>query len=188
MYQWSRGTSRQRLDSSSGFDRLQENLARLGPAAQRLVRRSNRHCPRYDERMGLTTQVLTVRPSRTSTRKARVKFLVDSGAVYSLVPGVTLRKLGLRPYREVTFLLADGTTVTRKVGDAYFEIDGGLGPAPVIFGEEGDEPLLGATTLESLGLILDPFKRRLIPMRMVLACLGKSFRFQKQKAGAEGGI
>ena len=38
-----------------------------------------------------------------------------------------------------------------------------------IFGEEGDEPLLGATTLGSLGLVLDPFKRRLIPMRMVLA-------------------
>jgi predicted aspartyl protease len=74
-----------------------------------------------------------------------------------------------RPYREVTFSLADGTTVTRKVGDAYFEINGDLGPAPVIFGEKGDEPLLGATTLESLGLVLDPFKRRLIPMRMVLA-------------------
>jgi len=69
----------------------------------------------------------------------------------------------------VTFSLADGTTVTRKVGDAYFEIDGHLGPAPVIFGEAGDEPLLGATTLESLGLVFDPFKRRLIPMRMVLA-------------------
>ena len=45
----------------------------------------------------------------------------------------------------------------------------GRGGAPVIFGEPGDEPLLGATTLESLGLVLDPFKRRLIPMRMMLA-------------------
>ena len=96
-------------------------------------------------------------------------FLVDSGAVYSLVPGRTLRTLGLRPYRKVAFSLADGTTLTRQLGDAYFEIDGSLGPAQVIFGEEGDEPLLGATTLESLGLVLHPFKRRLIPMRMVLA-------------------
>jgi hypothetical protein len=38
-----------------------------------------------------------------------------------------------------------------------------------ISGEQGDEPLLGATTLESIGLVLDPFKRRLIPMRMMLA-------------------
>ena len=55
------------------------------------------------------------------------------------------------------------------MGDAYFEFQGEGGAAPVIFGEKGDEPLLGATTLESIGLVLDPFKRRLIPMRMLLA-------------------
>ena len=32
----------------------------------------------------------------------------------------------------------------------------------MIFGEASDEPLLGATTLGSFGLVLDPFKRRLI--------------------------
>ena len=55
------------------------------------------------------------------------------------------------------------------MGDAYFEFDGQRGAAPVIFGEKGDHPLLGATTLESFGLMLDPFKRRLVPMRMILA-------------------
>src|SRR5687768_8960971 len=100
--------------------------------------------------MGLTTQMATVRPTRRSKRQATVTFLVDSGAVYSLVPGEVLRSLGLRPYRALAFSLADGTTMSRQVGDAYFELDGQLGPAPVIFGEDGDEPLLGATTLESL--------------------------------------
>jgi hypothetical protein len=38
----------------------------------------------------------------------------------------------------------------------------------VIFGK-GDEPLLGAKMLESIGFIPDPFKRRLIPIRMLLA-------------------
>jgi len=66
------------------------------------------------------------------------------------------------------FSLADGSTVTRKVGDVYFEYQGDGGAAPVIFGEEGDEPLLGATTLESLGLVLNPFQRELHPMRMLL--------------------
>lgn len=119
--------------------------------------------------MGLTNQELTVKETRRARRKAAVNFLIDSGAVYSLVPGATLKKLGIRPYREVNFSLADGTTIMRRVGDAYFELRGDGGAAPVIFGEEGDEPLLGATTLESIGLILDPFKRRLIPMRMLLA-------------------
>jgi predicted aspartyl protease len=119
--------------------------------------------------MGLTTQKLLVKENRRSRRKRAVNFLIDSCAVYSLVPEPTLRKLGIRPYREVDFALADGTTITRRVGDAYFEYRGEGGAAPVIFGERGDEPLLGATTLESIGLVLDPFKRRLIPMRMVLA-------------------
>ena len=119
--------------------------------------------------MGLTNQEVVVKETRGARRKAVINFLIDSGAVYSLAPGATLRKLGIRPYRKVDFSLADGTTITRRVGDAYFELQGEGGAAPVIFGEEGDEPLLGATTLESIGLVLDPFKRRLIPMRMVLA-------------------
>jgi clan AA aspartic protease len=119
--------------------------------------------------MGLTTQIVTVRPSRSSRKYEKVEFLVDSGAVYSLVPGAVLRKLGLRPYRTESFTLADGTKVKRKVGDAYFELNGNRGPAPVIFGEKGDQPLLGMTTLESLGLVLDPFKRELRPMRFLLA-------------------
>ncbi len=119
--------------------------------------------------MGLTNQKLIVKETHRARRQAAVNFLIDSGAVYSLVPSVTLRKLGIRPHRKVDFTLADGTAITRQVGDAYFEFQGEGGAAPVIFGEKGDEPLLGATTLESLGLMLDPFRRRLIPMRMLLA-------------------
>jgi clan AA aspartic protease len=119
--------------------------------------------------MGLSNQKLIVKESRRARKQASVNFLIDSGAVYSLVPAATLKRLGIRPHRKVDFSLADGTTISRRVGDAYFEFNGEGGAAPVIFGEEGDEPLLGATTLESIGLVLDPFKRRLIPMRMMLA-------------------
>ena len=119
--------------------------------------------------MGLTTQKLMVKESRRARRRTAVNLLIDSGAVYSLVPSSTLKRLDIRPYRKVDFALADGTTITRKVGDAYFEFRCEGGTAPVIFGEKGDQPLLGATTLGSIGLVLDPFKRRLIPMRMLLA-------------------
>lgn len=119
--------------------------------------------------MSLTKQRLVVKEHRRATRAQAVDFLVDSGAVYSLVPSTVLRRLGIRPHRTVDFALADGTTISREVGDAYFELKAEGGAAPVIFGEPGDEPLLGATTLESLGLMLDPFKRRLVPMRMLLA-------------------
>ena len=110
-----------------------------------------------------------VKESRSSDKKIEVDFLIDSGAVYSLVPAEQLYSIGLKPYRTVDFALADGTKITRQVGDAYFEFKGEVAPAPIIFGEKGDEPLLGATTLESLGLVLNPFKRELHPMRMLLA-------------------
>ena len=87
--------------------------------------------------MGLTNQKLIVKESRRAGRKAEVNLLIDSGAVYSLVPATTLKRLGIRPHRKVDCSLADGTTIRRQVGDAYFEFRGEGGEAPVIFGEEG---------------------------------------------------
>ena len=93
---------------------------------------------------------------------------VDSGAVYSVVPGTILRRLGIKPHSSRTFTLADGTRIKRRIGDAVFLIDGERGASPVIFGEKGDSVLLGTVSLESIGLLLDPIKRVLRPLPMVL--------------------
>ena len=123
--------------------------------------------------MGITNAILKVKEHRKSEKIAEVNFLVDSGAVYSLVPGAILDELEIEPYKEMSFSLADGTVLKRKVCSAYFEFGGEGGPAPVVYGEPGDEPLLGATTLESLGLVLNPFTRTLHPMRMLMANMKK---------------
>ncbi len=121
--------------------------------------------------MGITTALLRVREHRKAEKFADVEFLVDSGAIYSVVPGRVLDELNIEPYREMSFSLADGTTLKRKVSSAYFEFEGEGGPAPVVYGEEGDSPLLGATTLGSIGLVLNPFTRTLHPMRLLMAGL-----------------
>jgi clan AA aspartic protease len=123
--------------------------------------------------MGITNAILKVKEHRKSEKVAEVNFLIDSGAVYSLVTGKILDQLDIEPYKEMTFSLADGTTLKRKVCSAYFEFEGEGGPAPVVYGEGGDELLLGATTLGSLGLVLNPFTRTLHPMRMLMAKLNK---------------
>ncbi len=123
--------------------------------------------------MGITNAILRVREHRKSEKFADVEFLIDSGAVYSVVPGKILDTLDIEPYREMSFSLADGTSIKRKVSSAYFELEGEGGPAPVVYGEEGDTALLGATTLESIGLVLNPFTRTLHPMRMLMAGLKK---------------
>lgn len=98
-----------------------------------------------------------------------MRFLVDSGAIYTLVPFEHWRQIDLPPKRTMVFTLADGTTVERPVSECHIALAQGEGHTPVILGEPGDEALLGTVTLEILGLILNPFKRTLQPMRMLLA-------------------
>ena len=121
--------------------------------------------------MGLThVRARIANPARPS-RAATLRFLVDSGAVYSVAPATTLRRLGIRPHSSRTFILADGTEISRRIGDAIFIVNGDRAASPVIFGEEDDAALLGTVSLESLGLILDPMKRVLRPLPMVLGQL-----------------
>ena len=98
-----------------------------------------------------------------------VRFLVDSGAKYSLLPERDWQAIGLVPRRRLTFVLADGTTIERDVSECHIALPQGDGHTPVILGEPGDEALLGVVTLEILGLVLHPFNRTLQPARMLLA-------------------
>ena len=117
--------------------------------------------------MGLTYVDGTVTgPAGTG---ANVRFLVDSGATYTLLPHAVWTALGLAPKRTMAFTLADGTQVSRDVSECHLSLPEGDGHTPVILGEPGDEALLGVVTLEILGLVLHPFKRTLEPMRMMLA-------------------
>jgi len=103
-----------------------------------------------------------------SGKQENVKFLVDSGATYSLLPKAVWEAIGLKPKRKLTFTLADGTTLERSVSEALIILPQGEAHTPVILGEEGDEALLGVVTLEILGLVFNPFNRTLHPMRMLL--------------------
>ena len=118
--------------------------------------------------MGLTLITLQVANPARPKRFLPVEFLIDSGAIYSVVPTGILRKLGVKPHSKQVFTLADGSHVTRRKGDLLFRLDGSQGMAPVIFGEKDDSTLLGVVSLEALGLILDPLKRELRPLPMVL--------------------
>jgi predicted aspartyl protease len=118
--------------------------------------------------MGLTHLHIEIyNPSDLDTTEA-VELLVDSGAIYSVVPGSILEKLGIKHHSEQVFRLADGSTIVRKRGTAGFKHGGRTGGADVIFGEPNDSLLLGAHTLESLGLGLDPIRRELVDIPMVL--------------------
>jgi clan AA aspartic protease len=119
--------------------------------------------------MGLTVLSLEVgNPANPEVRET-LEFLIDSGAVYSVVPAEVLERLGIKPLTQQVFRLADGSKITRRKGVAVFKHNERIGGADVIFGEPGDSQLLGAFTLEALGLSLDPLRRELTPLPMILA-------------------
>jgi len=120
--------------------------------------------------MRITVLQLTVADiAAPDGRSEELEFIVDSGAIYSVVPAVVLQRLGIRPIKTEEFRLADGSTIRRNKGFALFKLGDRVGGSDVIFGEAADAVLLGALTLESLGLALDPLRRQLKPIPLILA-------------------
>jgi clan AA aspartic protease len=111
--------------------------------------------------MGLTHVTVRIANPADAKRYRDVDFLVDSGAIYTVIPKATLRELGISPHSKRSFLLANGEKFERRLGSADVLYKKRHGAATVIFGEKGDFPLLGVTALEALGLIFDPVRRKL---------------------------
>lgn len=118
--------------------------------------------------MGITYVQVEVANVALPERREALDFLVDSGATYSVVPSAVLARLEIQPLSEQVFRLANGERISRKKGGALFRYGERVGVADVVFGEEGDAVLLGALTLESLGLALHPLRRELIDLPLLL--------------------
>ena len=114
--------------------------------------------------MGMTTVHARVLNPADISRESEVEFIIDSGAVYSVIPRTVLEALGIAPHSRRRFHLADGRAIEREMGFALFDYLGERTGTSVIFGEEGDAALMGVTTLEGFGFIFDPIRRELRPM------------------------
>ncbi|MCY3569505.1 MAG: hypothetical protein OXH38_12815, partial [Chloroflexi bacterium] len=95
------------------------------------------------------------------TRIWQADFLVDTGSMSCVVPQSALLSIGIMPRATTDTFLFDGSSQRRMAGSAEFELLGDSAPSRVIFGEDGEEPIIGLTLLESLGLIVDPFAEQL---------------------------
>lgn len=89
-------------------------------------------------------------------RETTIDLLVDTGALYSVLPARVLSELGIEPLGRKFFRTADGREIERPVGEAVFAFNDERGTSKVVFGAEGDASLLGVTALEELGLEVDP--------------------------------
>lgn len=118
--------------------------------------------------MGVTTVKARVKNPKDERRFIEDEFLIDSGAIFTVVPKPLLDKIGIKGYREGEFKLTDGTTVKRNIGDAIVEFDGNRAPTSVVVGKRNDSLLIGVITLEAMGLVLDPFERKIYKAKLFL--------------------
>jgi len=117
--------------------------------------------------MGMTKVSLKIK-NPESKAFAQGDFLVDSGAVYTVIPLALVKKLKLKPSFLREFILADGKKVRRDVGSVIIGFGSEEISSPAVLGEKNDSALLGAITLEAFGLALDPFQRKLYQAKMML--------------------
>lgn len=66
--------------------------------------------------------------------------LADSGATYNILPSSMLARLNVRPTERGSFVIADGSRITRDMGETRVRLDGREYTVPVIFGEDHTQP------------------------------------------------
>ena len=86
-----------------------------------------------------------------------VEVMVDTGSTFTAVSGDLLRRLGVAVERTAQSELADGSLAPVEIGQAMIRLEGQVFTTPVIFGEEGEQNLLG----------VDPVARRLVPVNVL---------------------
>ena len=118
--------------------------------------------------MGITEVAVEISNPRDQARWQKLDLVADTGAIFSVIPSSTLEQLGIAPYAEETFHLADGSEIRRQLGDVFIRIDGKARTVPTIFGEPTDMSILTVTALEILGFAVDPRTRKLEPTKMLL--------------------
>lgn len=90
--------------------------------------------------------------------------IVDTGAAYTMLPSSALASLGVVPEQSRVFALADGGRRRFEIAEARLRYDDLTVTTIVAFNAEDTEPLLGAYTLEGLGLAVDSLGEELVEL------------------------
>lgn len=94
--------------------------------------------------------------------------LVDTGASYSMFPRDILDGIGAVADETRNFDLADNRTIALPLGHAEIRVAGKQIITQIVFGPVNGPSLLGATTLEGAGFVVDPIRKLLVPVNGLL--------------------
>lgn len=89
--------------------------------------------------------------------------LVDTRRPYTIVPRETLEALGVKREHYQRFRREDGFVRNLGVGFVKMELQGKMGSAHIVFGDDCHETIIGSLALARFGLAADPARQELIP-------------------------
>ncbi len=89
---------------------------------------------------------------------------MDTGSSHTSLPESLLDELGIEREGTLKCELADNRVIEYPVGETRVRIEGLERTVPVLFAPDDELPLLGSTTLEILGLGIDPVGEKLVPV------------------------
>jgi aspartyl protease family protein len=98
--------------------------------------------------------------------------MVDTGAAFSWISRTRLERLGLSPMRRMPFRTIEGRVLERDLAAVYIASDQYSAPDVVVMAEAGEMEVLGAHSLEGLGVAADPIQKRLTPNVMLALGVG----------------
>lgn len=95
-----------------------------------------------------------------------LNLMVDTGATFTKIPLSVGNELGIAWSEEIEVELSDGSLKRRKLGTAEAEINGVQRPVPLTAAED-ERSFIGYTTLEILGLKVNPLTQKLELVRAI---------------------
>lgn len=110
--------------------------------------------------MGLTRVKVFIK-NLESSKEREVELIVDTGSIFTWVSRKILEELDVKPRRVRKFKTIDGRVIERFTGIVSIKYEDYEGDVEVVFAEESDAEVLGVTTLETLGLEVDPVTGKL---------------------------
>src|ERR1700733_7663234 len=113
-----------------------------------------------------TTKFKVWNPTRPESVQ-EIEALVDTGAAFSWISRARLESLGLNPSRRMSFGTMNGRGRKADITRIYIASAGYSAPDMVVMAEPGEMEVLGAHSIEGLGLAVDPVQKRLTPTIML---------------------
>lgn len=92
---------------------------------------------------------------------------VDTGSAFSWISRARLQRLGVTPSRRMGFRTIEGRLLERDMATVYISTDKYSVPDLVVMAEDGEMEVMGAHTIEGLGMAADPVQKKLVPTVML---------------------